>query len=137
MMAYLLARNPFVVQVIAVDMKFELFLRAWCVAELAIAKRSNMQQHMKIHSNEVLQEKYHILKHLDIRSCNASRPEDKQEILEKIEDIAEFNEELQWLIFGSGGLLSKWVSGDKQLHMVARVVARALNTPRSSPGSVA
>ena len=39
-------------QVIAVDRKFEIFERAWCVAELAQAHRSHILQSLKVFSLE-------------------------------------------------------------------------------------
>eukprot|EP00441_Pelagodinium_beii_P004944 CAMPEP_0197681368 /NCGR_PEP_ID=MMETSP1338-20131121/94824_1 /TAXON_ID=43686 ORGANISM="Pelagodinium beii, Strain RCC1491" /NCGR_SAMPLE_ID=MMETSP1338 /ASSEMBLY_ACC=CAM_ASM_000754 /LENGTH=46 /DNA_ID= /DNA_START= /DNA_END= /DNA_ORIENTATION= len=39
--------------------------------------------------------------------CQASRPEDKADILAKIRDISEFDAALQHVIFGKRGLFSK------------------------------
>merc|ERR1712224_1122384 len=64
-------------QVIAVDRKFELFDRAWCVAELAEADRSRMRQRLKVLSLENLEDNYDEIEVLDVRNCGASREEDK------------------------------------------------------------
>merc|ERR1712151_1153930 len=98
-------------QVVAVDKELEVFSRAWCVAELVEADGLGISQSVKIHSYEVLDDCYDHLELLDVRDCKASRPEDKDCILSRIGNIDAFNDRLQWLIYGSGGLFSAWMDG--------------------------
>ncbi|OLP85966.1 Purple acid phosphatase 18 [Symbiodinium microadriaticum] len=89
-------------QVIAVDQHLELFNRAWCVAEIAEARRLQMKQSLKLASKATLHQRAGTLKNLDVRSMRASSDMDKKIILDKIKsstNIDQFNEELQALIF--------------------------------------
>eukprot|EP00435_Cladocopium_sp_Y103_P032482 s1523_g8.t1 len=100
-------------QVIAVDQQLDLFRRAWCVAEIAEAKRLQMDQSLKLVSRATLQRRAHTLENLDIREMGASSAKDKELILGKIENIDKFNVELQSLIFDSkSGLLATWSAMD-------------------------
>merc|ERR1712113_953204 len=98
-MGFLAATDPDFEQLIAVDRKFIMFTRAWCVAEMAEASECGLKQNMKIWSNNSLQEQKQFLKGLKIEEMSASRPEDIQDILAKIHDTASFNDRLQKLIF--------------------------------------
>merc|ERR1711871_1439801 len=96
-------------QVVAMDQKFDLLKRAWCVAELVEAKRSTMPQSLKCFDEESLEAQSAELEKLDVRHCEASREQDKDAILSKIDDIDAFNAELAGLLFdGDNGLLSAW-----------------------------
>eukprot|EP00927_Polykrikos_kofoidii_P061087 TRINITY_DN5597_c0_g1_i4.p1 TRINITY_DN5597_c0_g1~~TRINITY_DN5597_c0_g1_i4.p1 ORF type:complete len:702 (+),score=83.00 TRINITY_DN5597_c0_g1_i4:246-2351(+) len=99
MMRFLSARNPDFRQVIAVDASFDLFSRAWCVAEIAAANGAWMRQNLKIKSQAVLSVHKPHLKHLRVQNMSASRPEDVQQILASIPDKAFFNRRLQELVF--------------------------------------
>ena len=95
-------------QVIAVDRKFELFTRAWCVAEIAEASESRIPHFLKMASSESIDENLKI-DELDVRKCEASRPEDKDYILWKIKrntTVELFNEELRRII---GGIAFRWM----------------------------
>merc|ERR1712113_249804 len=81
--------------IIAVDRKFELFSRAWCVAELARGHNLGLRQYLKIPSFEVFEANRPALQELDIRSMRASRAEDVLEILSKIPDVIAFNSHLK------------------------------------------
>ena len=118
MMAWLAASNPSFAQVVCVDASFELFHRAWCVAELAEAHRQGMEQSLKICNKEALIREQHALKALQVEKMKASRPEDADEILAKIPDIKAFNDTLQDLIFNKKfGLLSAWKKVDALQEM--------------------
>jgi hypothetical protein len=96
-------------QVIAVDRKFELFTRAWCVAEIAEAAKSRIPQFLKLASSESVDTNFDKIDELDVRKCKASRQEDKDHILWKIErstTVELFNEELCRLI---GGIAFRWM----------------------------
>ena len=99
-------------QVIAVDHNLELFNRAWCVAEIAAARRLQMKQSLKLASKATLQQRAGTLQNLDVRRMRASSDMDKKFILDKIRNstnIDQFNEELQALIFDpTSGLLASW-----------------------------
>ena len=110
MMAHLYhCYNHRFLQVVATDKKFDLFSRAWCIAELVQANASRMEQHVILHSYKVLEENSAQLESLRVEDCSASRPEDKAGILNKIgssSDIADFNRRLQQLLLGSDGLFA-------------------------------
>ncbi|OLQ08204.1 hypothetical protein AK812_SmicGene8310 [Symbiodinium microadriaticum] len=97
MMAYLHHRyRQRFLQVVATDKSFNLFSRAWCIAELV--QEENSAQ----------------LESLRVEDCSASRPEDKEGkegsvwpfLLEK--EIEEFNRRLPELLLGSEGLFAGW-----------------------------
>ena len=67
-------------QVVAIDTDFNLFSRAWCVAELVEAHNSQMDQHVMLHSPTVLEEHSGQLSSLKVENCESSRPEDKEAI---------------------------------------------------------
>ena len=54
MMAYTFAHDPDFTQVVAIDAKFDLFTRAWCVSELAKAHTMGMKQQLKVLSVRAL-----------------------------------------------------------------------------------
>ena len=87
MMELLSAANRSFAQVIAVDARFDLFSRAWCVAEVAAAYKVGMRQDIKIVSSSALDRNEGRLRHLRIADMEATRPEDKEEILQKIRKI--------------------------------------------------
>ena len=96
-------------QVIAVDRRFELFQRAWCVAEIAEASQSRIPPFLKAASSESIDTNFDKIEELDVRNCEASRQEDKDEILRKIErttTVELFNEELHRII---GGIAFRWM----------------------------
>ena len=96
-------------QVIAVDRKFELFTRAWCVAEIAEASRSRIPPFLKVASSENIDTNFDKIEEIDVRHCKASRQVDKDHILWKIERNATvelFNEELRRII---GGIAFRWM----------------------------
>ncbi|CAE8600696.1 unnamed protein product, partial [Polarella glacialis] len=109
MMGHVARRDDQFEQLIVVDSKFDLFTRAWCVAEVAEAFRIGIPQNMKIQSGQVLHAFEERLRFLKVQEMEASRPEDVAEILAKIPDKDAFNAQLQTLIFDEHtGLLAQW-----------------------------
>ncbi|CAJ1447384.1 unnamed protein product, partial [Effrenium voratum] len=87
-------------QIVAVDQALQIFSRAWCVAELVEARRLALKQRLVVHSKDsVSGKKTSPLKNIRVQDCKASRPEDVDEILAKIEDKDRFNEELKRALF--------------------------------------
>lgn len=124
-MMYLLAMTGGCRQVIAVDKSLDLFRRAWCVAEIAEAKRLQMDQSLKLLSKTTLQERAGTLENLDVRDMRASSEKDKELILGKIEDVDDFNAKLQVLIFDpKSGLVATWNAMDslQQIGEVGRLI---------------
>ena len=76
---------------IAVDENFVLFSRAWCVAEVAAAHKVGMRQDIKIVSSDALNRNERRLRNMHIENMEATRQEDKDEILRKIDDHAAFD----------------------------------------------
>ena len=112
-------------QVIAVDKSLDLFRRAWCVAEIAEAKRLQMDQSLKLWSKATLQERARTLENLDVRDMRASSEKDKELILGKIQDVDDFNAKLQVLIFDpKSGLVATWNAMDslQQIGEVGRLI---------------
>ena len=77
MMAYLCMRVDGFKQVVAIDENFDLFSRAWCLAELAEAEARKMPQSVKIQSEASLDRHYDRLALLNVLACRAARAEDK------------------------------------------------------------
>merc|ERR1712087_1002131 len=102
-------------------MGFELFSRAWCVAEIAAAHKMGMVQKIKVDSVLSLDEREADLKRLRIQDMKATRPEDIDEILSKIPDPSVFNEHVQHLLFED--LLPGWrvMDPSEQLERVGHV----------------
>eukprot|EP00439_Symbiodinium_sp_Y106_P068872 s439_g11.t1 len=126
MMGLISTLKPGFSQVIAVDAKFQLFTRAWCVAEIHQAQQLGMVQRMRTLSQENLTQ-YEILWHfqhkifVSLEEMSASNPADTELILSKIEDKARFNAELQSLIFGKDGLISACHMGFERMAILGAV----------------
>jgi len=138
MISFLAASYDSVEHLIAVDVGFEVFNRAWVVAEIAAAHAMGMHQSIKLQNALVLKNAHRKLKDLDVRQMAASRPEDVEEVLQVILDKVEFNEHLQDLIFGSNGqdgLLSSWKGLDccQRMDRIGRIakLSRIAHVPRS------
>eukprot|EP00438_Fugacium_kawagutii_P029345 Skav212252 [mRNA] locus=scaffold499:142138:144906:- [translate_table: standard] len=100
MMYHLSQHKPNFRQAVAVDVSLQLFNRAWCVAELVEARRLKLPQQLVVYSRDsVSSEKTSSLKKIRVQNCQASRPEDVEEILAKIDDKEKFNTELQAALF--------------------------------------
>jgi len=141
MMAKLCKEVPGFLQLVAVDEKFVLFSRAWCVAELVEASRCGIGQHVQIKSrrhfdiSESDMAIYKKLARLTVAECEASREEDKEAILRKISNIQEFDTHLQDLIFGDNGLLRKQFVGFGLLDAAVRTARRSASLLEDFEGS--
>ena len=115
------ARDANFEQVIAVDAHYDLFTRAWCVSELAMAFGMGMKQNLKLLSVRSLHDHKETLQDLKIERMEASRPEDIVEILAAIPDKALFNAKLQSMIFQS--IIPSWNNIDalEQAVSIGRV----------------
>ena len=115
-------------QVIAVDQSLDLFQRAWCVAEIAEARRLQMKQALKLASKATMMHRVHTLENLDVQKMRASRETDRELILSKIKqstNIDQFNKELRSLILDEqSGLLASWHAMDslQQIGEVGRLI---------------
>jgi len=112
-------------QVIVVDVSFQVFSRAWCVAEIIEGNNLGIKSSVKILSEIILDTHYDMLTVLDVQECKASRVEDKDMILAKITDTAVFNLHLQECIFGTAGLFHQWRDGQEQARQIGRILRRA------------
>lgn len=135
MMRFMNERVPSFLHVVIVDADFDVFYRAWCVAEIVESDLSGIPQQLKILSTDALDQKYDNLSLLDVRDCRASRIEDRDMILSNIKDIQHFNAHLQWAIFGTEGLFSKWFDGQERAALIGRLVRRARLSSNSSNSS--
>jgi len=115
MMSYLSATDSNFAQVVAIDFQFVLFSRAWCVSEIAAANTAGMIQSLKIHSSWSLAQKAETLRLLKIEDMEASRPEDKAEILATIADTAAFDAHVQHMLFEE--LIPAWGNTDDMEQM--------------------
>lgn len=115
MMKHLASSDLGFEQVVAVDSRFELFSRAWCIAEMAAAKEMGMKQRLKFHNAEDILLNETTLRTLRIENMEASRPEDKEDILKRVPDPDLFNAELQRLLFDD--LLPAWRNIDAMEQM--------------------
>eukprot|EP00928_Gymnodinium_smaydae_P015608 TRINITY_DN15782_c0_g1_i2.p1 TRINITY_DN15782_c0_g1~~TRINITY_DN15782_c0_g1_i2.p1 ORF type:complete len:765 (-),score=112.16 TRINITY_DN15782_c0_g1_i2:121-2415(-) len=111
MMSVLARARGDVKQVLAVDREFQLFTRAWCVAELHRARALKLQQRMVLCSRATLDACRELLQDLRVENMQASNPADKVHILSRIADKTAFNDDIKSLIFSQGGLLDSWSNG--------------------------
>jgi len=142
MMALLHQEVPHFEHVIAVDRKFELFTRAWCVAELVQGNVAGIPQRVQVLSHEALGidagdvSAYVKLVTLTVADCEAFREEDRDAILSKIPDIAEFDAKLQTVIFGEHGLMRQYFTGFEALQAAASIARRIAVVRKTVHGSV-
>lgn len=111
-MALLAAKDPGFSQIICVDVGFDLFSRAWCIAEIAQAFGMGLEQRLQVVAGRHLHKHEDRLRALKVEKMEATRQEDKDEILAKISDKVAFDAEVQNMIFGRCGLLAGWASLD-------------------------
>jgi len=137
MMELISTLKPGFSQVIAVDAKFQLFTRAWCVAEIHQAQQLGMVQRMRTLSQENLTQYEMWLHCLKVEEMSASNPADTELILSKIEDKARFNAELQSLIFGKDGLISACHMGFERMAILGAVARQgAIRLKQASASDV-
>lgn len=125
MMRHLNRKQDGFSHLVVADTAFDVFTRAWCITEIVESGRSRIRQQIKLYSEATLDSNYQRLSSIDVRCCKASRPEDREMILQSITDIEQFNSDLRWRIFGTEGLLSKWLDGPSRAKLVSRVLRRA------------
>ncbi|OLP78005.1 hypothetical protein AK812_SmicGene41869 [Symbiodinium microadriaticum] len=118
------AHKPSFSQLVAVDSRFVLFRRAWCVAELVEADSAGLKQHVQVHSRKVLKDNEESLRTLKVEDMAASNADDVDFILNRISDKRVFNKRLQQLIFDDHGLLSNWHQLDTlhQMHEIGNLL---------------
>lgn len=147
MMAYMSAKDKGFTQLIAVDRKYVIFSRCWCVAEIVQAAKFGMRQSLIICSFESLKRTTTsgMLNDLRIENMEAARKEDIDEILSKILDVALYNAHLQTMFFDEDcGLLvlgadpqasavySKIATTAFVGHKLAAAATESPNAPRAS-----
>jgi len=127
MMCFLSATDPFFMQIVAIDEFFVLFSRAWCVSEIAAANEGGLRQCLKIHSRTSLAANEEKLKKLKVMNMEATREEDKKEILAGIPDKDAFDATVQRLLLQE--LIPCWEHFDdkEQLSRAGRL-ARLVDT---------
>jgi len=134
MIEFLSASNQNFCQVIAVDAMFVLFSRAWCVAEVAAAHKMGMRQSMKMVSRWALSQHEEELKGMRIEHMEATRKDDKEEILAKIPSHAEFNQTLQALLFSDLLVVWRTMERDRRLDCAGKVIRwQRVDVPRQGP----
>lgn len=111
---------------VALDNHFDLFSRAWCIAELVEAAKSEIPTDLCVHSRQSFFRHRRWLSDLQIQNCRATREEDKKMILDKVADKKQFNAFLQWSIFGTEGLFNRWMDGADRLSAVAPIIEAIL-----------
>lgn len=127
MMAYLASNDEDFQQVVAVDPEFQLFERAWCIAEMAKAHSLYVTQNLKMLMCTSSNQFEKMLRALDVRNLKASRPEDVEYILASIPDHDEFNTRLKELIFNPHiGVYTRWVHSDPRgrMALAGRVISQ-------------
>lgn len=119
---------------VASDTAYNIFNRAWCVAEMVEAAVLELSVRVCFPSNEELgiksldQDVYTKLAQTSVKNCQASRAEDKEFILSSIPDIALFDTYLQTIIFGEHGIMAQKFSGFGLLEAAICVARRVVST---------
>lgn len=124
-MMLLASSNKDLVQCVAVDAGFDVFSRAWCIAEAVEACRLKIKQVLVVPSRSQLLSHTTKLLNLRVEDMQASFPEDKELIMAKILDKPAFNRQLQKLIFDQQqGLLAVWhnLDAEQQMGEVGRML---------------
>ena len=135
MMSYLCKNVADFGQVVAIDERLEVFSRAWVIAELVQARKSGMVQKLKLHSKRALAKHSKVAATVDIRKCMASRVEDKEYILSKVDDIDLFNTELREMLLNpETGLFAEWMAGEDTSTTTCGLVCELLASATFSVG---
>eukprot|EP00439_Symbiodinium_sp_Y106_P035508 s4627_g4.t1 len=134
MMLWLQYKNPRLRQLVAVDRKFDVFSRSWCIAELVAAHGADIPQSVCLETSKPFDPTaedlaiYEYLVNLSVANSLAhaatKTSEDKEMILQKVSSVREFDAALQMLIFGNRGLLTKKLTGFDLLEPAARFTRR-------------
>eukprot|EP00927_Polykrikos_kofoidii_P006982 TRINITY_DN12844_c1_g1_i4.p1 TRINITY_DN12844_c1_g1~~TRINITY_DN12844_c1_g1_i4.p1 ORF type:complete len:525 (-),score=47.03 TRINITY_DN12844_c1_g1_i4:100-1629(-) len=122
MMIYLSTTDQHFRQIIAVDASFQLFSRAWCVAEIVTGSKLGIEQSLKISSAAALASHESRLKSMNVEDMDSTDPADRERILASIDDTAAFNRHLHAMLFEE--LLPQWkrLDGRGQMHHVGRLL---------------
>lgn len=98
MMHYLATADTEFYQVIVMDRETATLKRCWCVAEIVEAHKCGVLQSIKVFSPLTFREHKKYVKILRVEESEASRPEDVVEILSKIPDKDEFNNQCRCIL---------------------------------------
>mmetsp|Transcript_105560 Transcript_105560/g.279845 ORF Transcript_105560/g.279845 Transcript_105560/m.279845 type:complete len:585 (+) Transcript_105560:3-1757(+) len=126
-------------QCIAVDAEFELFQRAWCIAEIHRASTMGLHQSMELLSELCWSRHRSELENLRVEDMKATNSNDKVAILAKIPDKEAFNAELNRMVFDEKGLMRNWQDGLDIVCMLGKVLkmsAASQMEPRKSRAPV-
>eukprot|EP00931_Biecheleriopsis_adriatica_P118159 TRINITY_DN93616_c0_g1_i1.p1 TRINITY_DN93616_c0_g1~~TRINITY_DN93616_c0_g1_i1.p1 ORF type:complete len:1014 (-),score=102.69 TRINITY_DN93616_c0_g1_i1:47-3088(-) len=126
LMAFLHQAHEEFSQLIAVDSRMDIFSRVWCIAELVEADNRSILQSTVIYNAHQLDAYYGRLAKLNIDKCKATRQEDKRYLLDRIEDVQQFNRHLQYVVFGARGVVRSCTEG--KVHDASRIAKRALRS---------
>lgn len=135
MMRRMRHRSKSLEQIVAMDTRFSLVKRAWCVAELVQAHKCLIPQRLQIYSEESLRRHAFQMKEFDVRRCKATDPNDVDFILAKIKSKDAFNNQVKALLFSQRGLLAQWVEENRAAQQAGAVAAR-LERQSSRAGDV-
>lgn len=121
MVAFLSVQDLNFHQLVVVDTDFNVFTRAWVIAEIAEGYTRGLMQTLVLPSAEALAENEEKIQNLRVEDMQASRPEDVELILEQIDDKQEFNRQLHTLIADRhSGLLAEW-AGLNDIQRLSKV----------------
>ncbi|CAK9054544.1 unnamed protein product [Durusdinium trenchii] len=129
MMLWLQQQKPNFRQLVAADGDFNVFERAWCVAELVAAHDADIPQRICLYSNSPFDfdeedlSAYAKLASISVANSVATRQEDKEMVLQQIFSVKDFDRELQHLIFGNRLVKQKSIGYDS-LALAARTSRR-------------
>lgn len=109
--------------IVAVDSSFTVFSRAWCAAEFVVSYQLGLKLSLVVPFRELVLKQRDFLSSLKVQTMSASRPEDRNEILEKVRLMPggeeTFNEKLQvMLLHPSAGCLPSWDRMDSMGRML-------------------
>jgi len=108
-------------QIVAVDVEFQLVTRVWCIAELAEADASHLDQKLILHSFPDVEASMTKINSLDVTEAQASFAADKDRVLSKIADKRLFNKKVRNLICQR--LTKSYDTGDLVQHALAGTLA--------------
>jgi hypothetical protein len=128
MMCYLAAKVHSFSQVIAVDQEFDIFTRAWCIAEINLAHIKGIKQVVMVMSDQSIATNKTKISEVDVQHMKSSRLEDKDAILSNIPDKALFNGYLRDLMLNPiTGLMNAQRDNACQASMLGKVARWAFS----------
>lgn len=136
MLTFLAAKNPGFAQVVIADVGFNVFTRAWCLAEIAEAKEAGVVQRIKLCSADSAGEHKTRLQAIKIEEAETSNAEDKTYILDSIEDLDAFNTTLRTFLLEE--LLPAWscLDGEEQILLLGGLIRWHKAIPWGSRGEI-